>query len=664
MDQPPGLHRAGRFLWLFIAGACLAAFVLRMYQLATPALRWDEGWTIAHGTLPWPEVVRIAALEWHPPLFYLLYKGWQSLVGVTPFAVRYLAVLAGVLTIPLTYVATMAWASDRRVAVAAALCNAALPLLIYYGQVNRMYAWTPVGVLLATWALLRATEKRTLAWAVGAGIATAFALYFLYYTVWPLLALYLYVLLARPRAWRAWLLAAGIALFLFAPWLVYASGTLEHRIQAGPLLTSLRNALEFVGPSVFGLVFAYGRGWAAVGVVGGVLLVGLLLTSPRRWLPMLFPVLGITIAVMGVSYGAQAVRFFAVRHFVPVAPLLGLALAWALEQMRRRSGWLLALAIAVLMITFWPVRSDIYAKGLEVVDPFDPAADWRYLSPLLRSGDIVFFNNLAKAGWYEASRQGRGAPWSYTLAWEPIVEPLPVITGRVEAAMEDHPRLWFVLYKGTLGANTDLRAWLDAHPRLYPMWEGWVGDTLVLGYVVPQVLLEESPVRGILADGRVELTRARFTPTADSGVAVELEWHVLAPLSRPVKVFVHLMSTDGRLVAQHDAPLPASCGASMGMLCTDRHGVAVPADTIGSLILRIGLYDEETGERLRWRSGEDALTLGGVRIATQSSSGSGAVACLLFQLCYNQQHTRSHPSGQMKGCPEITGVLGEFFVVE
>ncbi|MDW7991341.1 MAG: hypothetical protein RMK65_04200, partial [Anaerolineae bacterium] len=66
-------------------------------------------------------------------------------------------------------------------------------------------------------ALLRATEKRTLAWAVGAGIATAFALYFLYYTVWPLLALYLYVLLARPRAWRAWLLAAGITLSPFCP---------------------------------------------------------------------------------------------------------------------------------------------------------------------------------------------------------------------------------------------------------------------------------------------------------------------------------------------------------------------------------------------------------------------------------------------------------------
>ncbi len=604
-------------LWLLVAGACLGTFALRMVQLATPVLRWDEGWTIAHGMLSWPEVIRIAALEWHPPLFYLLYKLWQSLVGVNTFAVRALAVLAGVLTVPLTYVAAMTWASDRRVAVTAALCNAALPLLVYYGQVNRMYAWTPVGVLLATWALLRATKKATWTRGIGAGVATAIALYLLYYTVWPLLALYLYVLLTRPRAWRAILLAAGIALVLFAPWLLYASGTIQSRIQPGPLAQSLRNTAEFIGPSLFGLVFAYGRGWTAVGVVGGLILLGLMLTPWRRWSYLLLPALGIIIPVLGVSYGAQAVRFFAVRHLVPAAPFLGLALAWALEQLRRRSRWLMLLAVAILLVTFWPVRLAVYAKMLEVVDPFDPAADWRYLSPLLRSDDLVFFNNLAKAGWYEESRKGQGAPWSYALTWEPIIEPPAVIAERVEAAMEDHHRLWFVLYKGTIGANNDLRGWLSAHPRLYPMWEGWAGDTLVLGYGVPHGPLAESPARGVLADGSVELTRACFTPIAESAAAVELVWRVDERPTRPLKVFVHLMSADGKLVAQHDVPLSESCRASAGEPCNDRHGVALPADARGLLTIRVGLYDEETGERMRWEDGGEFLTLGQVRVATQ-----------------------------------------------
>lgn len=604
----------GRCLWLWAAGASLVAFALRMYRLADPALRWDEGWTIAHGTLSWPEVVRIAALEWHPPLFYLLYRLWQLQAGVSVFTARYHAVLAGTLTVPLSYVAAVAWVSDRRIAATAAFCNAMLPLLVYYGQVNRMYAWTPVGILLATWTLLRATEKGSWVRAVWAGIATAAALYLLYHTLWPLMALYLYVLLARPRAWRISLLAAGIALLLFVPWLACASGTLQHRIQPGPLLSVLRHGLDLVGPSVFGLVFAYGRGWMAAGMVGGLLLAGLLLAPSRQRFPLLLPALGILTAVLGVSCSAQAVRFFAVRHLVPAAPYLGLALAWALEQVRRRSPWLLILILGALAATFWPVRTAVYAKMLEVVDPFDPAADWRYLSSLVRPDDLVFFNSLAKAGWYEASRRGQGAPWSYALTWEPIVEPLPVIARRVEAAAENHPRLWFVLYRGTLGASNDLKAWLDVHPRLYPMWGGWADDSLILGYGIPQEPLTGSPTRGSLANGTAELIHARLTPAARSVAAVELVWRVAKRPARPLKVFVHLVSGDGQIVAQHDARLPEPCGDFPAGTCIDRHGIALPASAAGPLTVRIGLYDEETGERMRWQNGDEFLVLGQIRV--------------------------------------------------
>ncbi len=601
--------------WVLLVAICLTAFVLRVYALDVPVLRWDEGWTIAHGQLPWPDLIPIAALEWHPPLFYIFYKVWQSLVGISVYAIRYQAVLAGVLTVALTYVAALAWTSDRRLARIAACCNAVLPLLVYYGQVNRMYAWTAVGVLLATWALLRAT-RRPESWpeAVLSGVATALALYLLYYTVWPLLALYLYALLVHRRAWRTVLLSGGVAVLLFAPWLVYAAGTLQNRIQPGPLTNALRQTWELTGPSIFGLVFAYGRGWAAVWVVGGLLFIGLLLAPLRQWTPILFPLLGIALAVVGVSYGAQAVRFFAVRHFVPVAPFLGLALAWALSHLYKRKWWLLVLAGVVLVATFWPVRTAVYAKMLEVVDPFDPTEDWRYLAPHLWPDDLVFFNNLARAGWYEQSRGGQGAPWSYALRWDPIVEPMTVIAARAEAAMEEHSRLWFVLYKGTVGANNDLRNWLSAHTRLYPMWEGWSGESLVLGYVVLHEPLIETSVGRKFADGQVELVKARFTPTVRSGAAIELDWRIGELPSGPLKVFVHLISEDGQLVAQHDAPLPSVAPSSAGMIVRDRHGVGIPPGFSGPLTVRVGLYTENTGERLRLDDGGEFIVLGRVEI--------------------------------------------------
>jgi len=58
----------------------LLAFALRLHRLAEPAMRWDEGWSIAHASLSVPEIIRrIAALEVHPPLFYLILKPWLVL---------------------------------------------------------------------------------------------------------------------------------------------------------------------------------------------------------------------------------------------------------------------------------------------------------------------------------------------------------------------------------------------------------------------------------------------------------------------------------------------------------------------------------------------------------------------------------------------------------
>jgi len=610
--------------------ACLLAFVLRLYRLPEPALRWDEGWTIAHGHLAWPELIRIAVLEWHPPLFYILFKIWLFLAGQITYAMRYLAVLAGVLTVPLAYVAAQAWARNRRLALLVAFYVAAAPLLVYYGQVNRMYAWTPVGTLLATWALLRATETpgQSRRWAFAAGLATALAFYLLYYSVWALAALYAFILITRHRQWRATLLSGFVAVVLFAPWLVYAAGTVQSRFYPpGSLAQSLARMWELVGPSVYGLVFAFGRGWAAVWLVGGILILGLLLTPPREWKPLVLPALAVGITVVGVSYGAQAVRFFAVRHFVPTAPFLGLALAWALDRLWARWKPLLPIAVAALLVAFWPTSTKfVYAKTLEVVDPFDPAADWDYLSSKVLPGDLVFFNNLAKAGWYEQARAEKGAPWSYALRWDPIVEPLDaVIVPRIEAAMRQHSRLWFVLYKGATGPNNDLRAWLESNDRLYPMWEGWTSDTLFLGYVVPQGPLVDSSVEAVFVDQPIRLAGARFTGEAQpgGGAVVELTWQIEGPVTADEKVFVHLVAAGGELVAQHDGR-PAGPGRPTqtllpGEVIIDRHGIGLPADASGPLAIRLGLYDAVTGDRLSLGGGVDFVTIGTIGVSVDDS---------------------------------------------
>jgi hypothetical protein len=194
------------------------------------------------------------------------------------------------------------------------------------------------------------------------------------------------------------------------------------------------------------------------------------------------------------------------------------------------------------------------------------------------------------------------------------------IVPRIEAAMTQHERLWFVLYKGATGPNTDLRDWLAANEQLYPSWEGWTVDTLFLGYVVPHQPLVEAPFQPALSDQPMRLVAARFTDLArpGGGVAVELAWQVQEALAVDAKVFVHLVGPDGVLVAQHDAR-PAGENRptqtlSPGETILDRHGIGLPAQTPDTLTLRVGLYDALTGDRFLWQDGSDFVTLGTVSV--------------------------------------------------
>src|SRR5215207_2134580 len=102
-----------------VALACLVAFALRIVRLDEPALRWDEGWSIAHASVPVGELLRVAGEDWHPPLYTLLLKAWLWL-GKSVYQVRYLSVLLGVLGVPLAGLVGWRWSGRAAVAVLSA----------------------------------------------------------------------------------------------------------------------------------------------------------------------------------------------------------------------------------------------------------------------------------------------------------------------------------------------------------------------------------------------------------------------------------------------------------------------------------------------------------------------------------------------------------------
>ncbi len=82
-----------------------------------------------------------------------------------------------------------------------------------------------------------------------------------------------------------------------------------------------------------------------------------------------------------------------------------------------------------------------------------------------------------------------------------------------------------------------------------------------------------------------------------------LHWQAIAAGDRSYKVFVHLFDDAGKLWAQHDSP-PAYAARPTdtwlaGEYVSDPIRLPIPTDAPpGTYHLFVGMYDEETGERL------------------------------------------------------------------
>jgi hypothetical protein len=85
-------------------------------------------------------------------------------------------------------------------------------------------------------------------------------------------------------------------------------------------------------------------------------------------------------------------------------------------------------------------------------------------------------------------------------------------------------------------------------------------------------------------------------------LTLTLVWQGLSEMEVSYRVFVHLLDTQGQIVAQSDAE-PAqwarpTTGWAPDEYVIDRHVLQVPQGAEGPLTLRVGLYEAESGERL------------------------------------------------------------------
>lgn len=237
---------------------------------------FDEAYSILIAKQPVGDLLRLTALDTHPPLYYLLLKGWAGVFGWSELALRAASVGSMLLAIIVAGLLLRRMFS-RRVAIGAILLLMVSPLVLRYGFEIRMYADAMLIGIAATYALYSAWQskgRRRIAWLAGYAVLVAAGMFMLYYLafLWIAHVAWLtYVHLRRKQSWQKLLPFAasyGGAVLLFLPWLP----TFVSQISNGALapIGQPLNLEQLIGVASFNIFY---QPLYMLGVVSSVVMI-------------------------------------------------------------------------------------------------------------------------------------------------------------------------------------------------------------------------------------------------------------------------------------------------------------------------------------------------------------------------------------------------------
>ncbi|HZD10571.1 MAG TPA: glycosyltransferase family 39 protein, partial [Candidatus Binatia bacterium] len=215
--SPPHISpQARRRAWLIVAmlGICLLAFGLRLYDLDGQSMWSDEGLSLYRARQPLAGIMAnvitvdgVDTNDTNPPFYFLLLAGWRALFGERIFLLRYVGVLAGLLSVPLIYALGHTLFSTQ-VGAMAALFLALSPFHVWQTQVLRNYGLLITINLFSIYGLARflfanggaAGKWKWAALWLGAGLLGIYTHYFGFFIFAFTLLSLLAALVARHRA--------------------------------------------------------------------------------------------------------------------------------------------------------------------------------------------------------------------------------------------------------------------------------------------------------------------------------------------------------------------------------------------------------------------------------------------------------------------------------
>jgi uncharacterized membrane protein len=343
----------------------LTGLVLRLISI-NQSLWLDEATTALVSRMPVGDIfTRFLPGDFHPPLYYLILKGWVMLFGSTEIALRIPSVIFGILTVYVIY---------KIAGKIPAILLATSGLHIYYSQEARMYS---LATFLVAWLIYTFIKKRWRLFSillVAVGMTDYVSLFIL------------------PVFWLAgWkdkkkLLFSHVPLVLvFALWLPTFIGQLG--IGVGTKLTawwqilgtaSIKNILLIPVKFMIGRISFEDKNLYMIVACILSLLFGYLLFKARKGSKLFFLWLVVPIVIgVIVSLKIPTLSYF---RFLFVLPAFYILLGKGIENSGKYNLVLLSLVVGVNLIT----------SGFYLFNSKFQREDWRSASSTIGEQRIVF----------------------------------------------------------------------------------------------------------------------------------------------------------------------------------------------------------------------------------------------------------------------------------
>lgn len=607
-------HQKNRVLWLLLLLLVWGAW---LWNLNLGSLSFDESATYFVAYRPFGEILHYlrGAAQEHPPVYYLLIRGWMGLTGTSEFALRYFSLLVGMLVVAVggwlgRLVGQRYGEKGRWLGLVTAVFLATTPGMAFYARDARMYSLITLWAMLAAGLLLRDwlganhwprwTAVFTLGLINGLGLFTHY--YFLFFLiVQPLLLL-------ASRRWRpfwlwsgthslpalvglAWLwLSSGLQTMLIATFRGATLGQPSLREMAALLRKLLSSSFStpptyFVPLIVLLLALGILVAWRRNGVVGLWLLLLLIVPLvaaflvPRepqpRYLNYLLPFIALTLA-----------------HFTQLPRYL-------LSRWRRVGGLLTVLSVAAVA----------WLLGMAGLRPVLTAVKSRYgdavqlVSDQQRPGDQVLFYGPWQEIPFHYYNPGNMPPITLLPPYAPPLLDTATAEPILSQLLPQVQRLW-VLPTAVDTIDPDHVGWRWLRQHAHAVWQ----EPDFALYLPPLPADAPTTEMGLVFGDLVRLEQVAVegeAVAAGEAVRLGLSWRFLQPQSPPIALQLSLMQGERQLWQTADFVLEND-GSQTTFL--DREGLLVPSGAPpGEYSLRLRLVDEAQGVVLAVDGAETAV---------------------------------------------------------